>query len=101
MEKYDASPSYYVFSDDIEWVKQNLSLQNACYIDWNKGNDSWQDMMLMSCCRNHIICNSTFSWWGAWLNPRKDKIVIVPSRWFMKEEMPYIYPKEWIKVSIN
>ena len=50
---------FYVFSDDIEWVKQNLSLSNAHYIDWNQGNDSWQDMMLMSHCRNHIICNST------------------------------------------
>lgn len=99
--KYEDSPSFYVFSDDIEWVKQNLSLQNAHYIDWNKGNDSWQDMMLMSCCRRHIICNSTFSWWGAWLNPRKDKTVIVPSRWFMKEETPYIYPETWIQVPIN
>jgi hypothetical protein len=51
--------------------------------------------------RNHIICNSTFSWWGAWLNPRKNKTVIVPSRWFMKEETPYIYPARWIKVPIN
>ena len=62
LEKHEPAPSYYVFSDDIEWVKQNLSLPNAHYIDWNRGNDSWQDMMLMSRCRNHIICNSTFSW---------------------------------------
>lgn len=101
MKKYESTPSFYVFSDDIEWVKQNLSLPNAHYIDWNQGNDSWQDMMLMSHCRNHIICNSTFSWWGAWLNPRKNKTVIVPSRWFMKEETPYIYPVSWIKVPIN
>lgn len=101
LKKHESTPSFYVFSDDIEWVKQNLSLPNAHYIDWNQGNDSWQDMMLMSHCRNHIICNSTFSWWGAWLNPRKNKTVIVPSHWFMKEETPYIYPVSWIKVPIN
>ena len=56
-----SEPVFYVFSDDIEWVKQNLDLDNAIYVDWNNGRDSWQDMMLMSCCRNHIICNSTFS----------------------------------------
>ena len=95
------NPVFYVFSDDLEWVKENLPLDNAVYIDWNKGNDSWQDMMLMSHCRRHIICNSTFSWWGAWLDPHKDKTVIVPECWFRHVETPYIYPEGWIKVSIN
>jgi hypothetical protein len=95
------NPVFYVFSDDLEWVKENLPLDNAVYIDWNKGNDSWQDMMLMSHCRHHIICNSTFSWWGAWLDAHKDKTVIVPERWFRHVETPYIYPEGWIKVSIN
>lgn len=95
------NPVFYVFSDDLEWVKENLPLDNAVYIDWNKGNDSWQDMMLMSHCRHHIICNSTFSWWGAWLDAHKDKTVIVPERWFRYVETPYIYPEGWIKVSIN
>lgn len=93
--------SYYVFSDDIAWVKENIQLNHAIYIDWNTNEESWQDMMLMSHCRHHIICNSTFSWWGAWLNPRKDKIVLVPERWFQHCETPYIYPAEWIKVPIN
>ncbi len=95
------NPVFYVFSDDLEWVKENLPLDNAVYIDWNKGNDSWQDMMLMSHCRRHIICNSTFSWWGAWLDPHKDKTVIVPERWFRHTETPYIYPEGWTKVPIN
>ena len=95
------NPVFYVFSDDLEWVKENLPLDNAVYIDWNKGNDSWQDMMLMSHCRHHIICNSTFSWWGAWLDPHKDKTVIVPERWFRHTETPYIYPEGWTKVPIN
>lgn len=101
IEKRVSCPTYFVFSDDIEWVKVNLPLANAVYIDWNKGKDSWQDMMLMSHCRHHIMCNSTFSWWGAWLNPRKDKIVLVPERWFQHIETPYIYPKQWITVAIN
>lgn len=94
-------PSYYVFSDDLAWVKENLSLENAVYIDWNRDADSWQDMMLMSQCHHHIICNSTFSWWGAWLNPREDKIVIAPNRWFQHCETPAIYPAGWLKVAIN
>lgn len=96
-----SQPFYYVFSDDMKWVKEQLPLENAVYIDWNKEKDSWQDMMLMSCCRHHIICNSTFSWWGAWLNPREDKTVIVPSRWFQHCDTPNIYPTDWVKVSIN
>lgn len=101
MERKIKTPSYYVFSDDITWVKENIPLTTAIYVDWNKGEDSWQDMMLMSHCRHHIICNSTFSWWGAWLNPHEDKTVIAPNRWFQLCETPDIYPTEWIKVSIN
>lgn len=101
LEKRIPNPSYYVFSDDIDWVKENIPLENATYINWNKGEDSWQDMMLMSHCRNHIICNSTFSWWGAWLNPREDKVVIIPEKWFNHSDAPYIYPDGWIKTAIK
>ena len=94
-------PSFYVFSDDMDWVREHLPLENATYIDWNKGEDSWQDMMLMSHCRHHIICNSTFSWWGAWLNARTDKVVIVPERWFQHCDTPYIYPDGWVKVPVE
>ena len=58
-------------------------------------------MMLLSNGRRHIIFNSTFSWWGAWLDPHKDKTVIVPERWFRHTETPYIYPEGWTKVPIN
>ena len=92
-------PVFYVFSDDLEWVKQNLPLEKAVFIDWNKREDSWQDMMLMSHCRHHIICNSTFSWWGAWLDPHEDKLVIAPDQWTKHEPSDLIIPSNWIQVS--
>ena len=70
-------------------------------MDWNHGTDSWQDMLLMSRCRHHVICNSTFSWWGAWLNPRADKVVIAPARWSALGEMPYICPKNWMQIPVR
>ena len=89
---------FYVFSDGMEWVKENLPLTNAVFIDWNKGCDNWQDMMLMSRCKNNAICNSTFSWWGAWLNDNREKLVFGPDRWFRNAETPYALPETWIKV---
>lgn len=77
------SPEFFIFSDDLPWVKEHLSIAHPChYIDNNQGGDSFNDMRLMSLCRHHIIANSSFSWWGAWLNPRADKIVIAPRQWF-------------------
>lgn len=90
---------FYVFSDDIEWVRANLPLPRADYVDWNTGVDSWQDMMLMSRCRHNIICNSTFSWWGAWLNAHPDKVVVAPDHWYAGDEHPAIVPDGWVKVS--
>ena len=101
MKELVAEPVFYVFSDDIDWVKDNLPLENAIFVDWNKGQDSWQDMMLMSHCRHHIICNSTFSWWGAWLDPRKDKIVIAPERWTQYTVSDEVVPSSWIQVPIK
>ena len=101
MEKRVGHPHYYVFSDDLDWVKANFDLPDAVYVDWNKGEDSWQDMMLMSRYRHHVICNSTFSWWGAWLNPRKDKLVIAPERWTRDADSREIVPAEWIRVPVK
>ena len=93
--------TFYVFSDDILWCMKNLTNKyNFIYVDWNKGNDSWQDMYLMSQCKNNIIANSTFSWWGAWLNNNPQKIVITPSIWF-NDRNPNdcdIIPDNWIKI---
>lgn len=94
------NPHFFIFSDDMTWVKNELALDFPCqYIEHNKGSESYNDMRLMSLCRHHIIANSSFSWWGAWLNPRSDKIVVAPQKWFVKENITTdLYPPAWIKL---
>jgi len=93
-------PHFFVFSDDIEWVKANLVLAFPCqYINHNQGTESYNDMRLMSLCQHHIIANSSFSWWGAWLNPSPNKIVIAPKRWFADDKnVSDLLPETWIKL---
>lgn len=91
-------PHFFIFSNDMEWVKIHLPKENVTYITNNTGQDSWKDMYLMSLCKHNIISNSTFSWWGAWLNKNKDKIVISPSRFLKNEKSSDVYPDSWIKL---
>lgn len=94
------NPEFFVFSDDIQWAKGNIALGPKCrYIDHNKGEDTCSDMRLMSLCRHHIIANSSFSWWGAWLNPDPRKIVVAPERWFAADwDSSDIIPPSWTKL---
>lgn len=89
---------FYVFTDDPTWVNANFPLRNACYVQHNTGTDSWQDMYLMSQCKHNIIANSSFSWWGAWLNANPDKTVIAPARWWRLFEKDNVVPEEWIRL---
>jgi len=69
----------FVFSDDHQWVKDNLNFPSVIFV--NEDTD-WKELYLMGLCKNHIISNSTFSWWGVFLNKNKDKKIVCPSRWF-------------------
>ena len=98
-------PYFIIFSDDILWCKQNLSFFNNTehkYIDWNKGTNNYRDMQIMTICKHNIIANSTFSWWGAWLNNNANKIIISPSKWFAVDKLNNIslIQRSWIKISI-
>jgi hypothetical protein len=94
----------YVFSDDLDWVNENIikGRDNMQAVSHNRNADSWQDMYLMSLCRHHVIANSSFSWWGAWLDPHPDKIVITPDTWFkasdLFEQTKDIIPNGWIRI---
>jgi hypothetical protein len=86
VEERISNPTYFVFSDDIESARKFLRINRSVFfVDYNHGQESFNDMRLMSLCRNHIIANSSFSWWGAWLNREPDKLVVAPNRWFMDE----------------
>lgn len=91
---------FYFFSDDMEWVRMQFDIEDAVYIEESLFDiyEDWYDMYLMSLCKHNIIANSTFSWWGAWLNQNKDKIVIVPKKWVNICDYEDIYPAEWIRM---
>lgn len=78
------NPVFYVFTYNPEWVKNNLPKFDYILVDWNEvaGKKNFRDMQLMSCAKHNIIANSTYSWWGAWLNPNPNKIVIGPTKFF-------------------
>jgi hypothetical protein len=92
------NPHFYIFSDDLEWSKANLEICfPATYIGHNVGDQAFQDLRLISHCRHQIIANSSFSWWGAWLNQNPHKIVIAPKKWFaVSKNTSTLFPKEWI-----
>ncbi len=93
--------SFFFFSDDIDWVKENLVVEGkSYYIDFNKWDKSYEDMRLMSLCKHNIIANSSFSWWGARLNTHQNKIVIAPNERFSAKKLDTsdIIPSNWIKL---
>ena len=94
------NPIYYVFSNDVAWADEFMGKLSVDYkiVANNQGADSYKDMFLMSQCKHNIIANSSFSWWGAWLNENMEKIVIAPSEW--NRRVPDFHPQleRWIKI---
>lgn len=94
----DKTQSFLMFSDDITWVKEKYKLKNVYFSEFN---DELCDLILMSKCDNNIIANSTFSWWGAYLNKNKNKTVLSPKIWFNPSSGindKDIIPNSWIKI---
>jgi hypothetical protein len=87
----------FVFSDDLDWVKKNITLPEDAYYVPNQDVNSFWYIYLMSCCSHNIISNSSFSWWGAYLNKNKEKIVVCPKRWTFNSNKTIALP-DWIKI---
>jgi hypothetical protein len=82
-----SNPIFFLFSDDPNWVEENLHLSHPAILVSNGRLKHYEELWLMSRCRHHIIANSSFSWWGAWLDPRPDKIVCAPEEWFADKSL--------------
>lgn len=100
-ERLAITPTICVFTDDPGWVRSNLSLPSGTRYVSEHTSTALEDLVLMSRCSHHITANSSFSWWGAWLNPRADKIVITPSQWFQPNaalDTRDLRPPSWLTV---
>ena len=96
--KFFKNPKFFIFTDDPSWVSENFILNHSYnVVDINHGSKSFLDMYLMSLCQINIIANSSFSWWGAWLNNNKDKIIYAPKNWFNDKSIRTddLFPKSW------
>lgn len=102
IKKSFTETTFYIFSDDIAWAKENLKIKNSIYVESHSKRLPHEDMYLMSLCRHNIIANSTFSWWGAWMNNNLNKKVIAPARWFepvkLQKQSDGIVPEDWIRL---
>jgi Glycosyl transferase family 11 len=101
VEAQVAAPHYIVFSDDPDWTRANLtSPHQMTFVTCNPTSRAYRDIQLMSLCQHHIIANSSFSWWGAWLNGRADKVVVAPRQWFASggKDARDLVPSGWVRI---
>lgn len=95
------NPHYFIFSDDVEWCRENIQFENMTLVDHRyKGEKFGFYLQLMSKCKHFIIPNSTFAWWAAWLNTDENKIVIAPKQWFTDNSINTtdLIPSNWIRI---
>lgn len=95
------NPKYFVFSDDIEWCKENVKLDNMVIVNYDYKGDRFDlYLQLMKSCKHFIIPNSTFAWWAAWLSSNKNKIVISPKLWFTDTSINTndLIPSNWVRI---
>ncbi len=104
-DRVGRSPDLFVFSDDLDAAAQVLHFVPPARVSYIQGDPDrpWEDMMLIARCRHHLIANSSFSWWGAWLNQSREKIVIAPRAWFTQKglltrNIRDLYPLGWIQL---
>lgn len=100
MKKIFPDVHFVFFSDDIEWVKYNFDFENMiiCVPELFMEYKDWYDMYLMTLCKGNIIANSSFSWWGAWLNQNPDKIIVAPKLWLNNKKTPDIWCDGWNRI---
>ncbi|MDP3402495.1 MAG: alpha-1,2-fucosyltransferase [bacterium] len=100
IEERVLNPSWFVFSDDIAWVRKNLQLpKDTTYVSGQSISDV-EELMLMAACKHAVIANSSFSWWGAWLNRNTKKVVVAPLPWFDTRTDGHkdLIPASWIRI---
>jgi hypothetical protein len=101
INKIDYYENIFVFSDEISWAKQNLKFKNLIFVE---GLEDYEELWMMSLCKINIMSNSTFSWWGSFLNSNKDKKVFVPNIWFGpngEKNFNDLYESDWEKINVN
>ncbi len=95
------NPHFFIFSDDPQWAKKNLKISYpVTYVTHNLGKKDFEDLRLMSLCKHHIVANSSFSWWGAWLCKNPNKIIYAPIKWFRnaKNNTKDLIPETWDRI---
>lgn len=99
-EHFPGQARFYIFTNDISWAEEHFPETDCYFVKGNTGTESFRDMQLMSLCKHNIVANSSFSWWGAWLNQNVDKIVIAPKRWInsLPDEQVDIVPESWLRI---
>ena len=98
IEERVVNPQFYIFTDDLDWAKEKYQGTNITIVEGNREDSSYVDMFLMSRCKHNIVANSTFSWWGAWLNTNADKLVLSPPKWFNNFEKAKVACENWILI---